>query len=247
MTNFTDKQLVHFWAQYVGDPQVRIQNYGGFFERQLKAHGVRTVLDLGAGLGIDSIHLAQQGFKVFANEADEAFRSQLEQAVIQANVDVTVLPGHDWRTFPTTQKYDAAILIGNSFTYLLEEAERKEALRRFHEITDKVLVIDTRNYGRMLSWGSSILGREKFPFKKKFYYTGVNAAAYPIAVDKNRVILEIENLTTTKKYHLVLYPLGVGEMQDLLYFAGFKNWERFFDFSVQCKEPPDFIQFVATK
>ncbi len=248
MTNYTDSELVRFWAEYVGDPATRIRNYGGFFERQLKALAVRSVLDLGAGLGIDSIHLASQGFEVSANEADPVFRSQLEEKIAHEGSKVMILPGHDWRTFPTDKHYDATVLIGNSFTYLREEEERREALRRFHAITDKVMIIDTRNYDFMHRHGQEIVGEKKFPFKKKFYYTSEHASSYLVSIDTDTVVFEVRCHNTNNKYQWHAYPLRLEELTSLVREAGFSHVETYGDFSLQWDpEHTDFFQVVAQK
>ena len=248
MTNYTDEHLVRFWASYVGDPATRIKHYGGFFEDQLRGFGVRTVLDLAAGLGIDAIYLAQLGFQVSANEADPVFRSELERRVLESGAAVKILQGHDWRTFPGDKRYDAAILLGNSFTYLLEENERREALFRFAAITDKVLILDTRNYDFMHRHGEAILGEDKFPFKKKYYYTGSEACGYPISLDSQRVVLEIKNRASGVAYHILSYPLPLAELQTLILEAGFSHAEAYGDFSKEWDpEHTDFFAVVATK
>ncbi len=74
-------------------------------------------------------------------------------------------------------KYDAIICLGNSFTHLFQERDRRRALAEFYAALrhDGVLILDQRNYDAILDVG--------FSSKHQYYYCGDNVLAEPEHVD----------------------------------------------------------------
>src|SRR5690606_39942436 len=74
----------------------------------------------------------------------------------------------DWRWLNRDihGKYDAIICLGNSFTHLHEERDRRRALAEFYAALkhDGILILDQRNYDAILDHG--------FSSKHKYYYAG---------------------------------------------------------------------------
>ncbi len=65
----------------------------------------------------------------------------------------------DWRWLnrDVHGEYDAIICLGNSFTHLFSERDRRKALAEFYAMLkhDGVLIIDQRNYDSLLDGGYS--------------------------------------------------------------------------------------------
>ncbi|MDN5698110.1 MAG: class I SAM-dependent methyltransferase, partial [Rubrobacter sp.] len=74
----------------------------------------------------------------------------------------------DWRWLNRDVRgtYDAIICLGNSFTHLFEERDRRKTLAEFYAMLehDGVLILDQRNYDAILDNGYSS--------KHTYYYCG---------------------------------------------------------------------------
>lgn len=246
MVELTGEILARFLKQHIGNPLVRVYSYNDFFINRLKEHGATTVLDLAAGTGIDAIHLTMQGFDVTANEFDTSLHKILTSEIEDSGLEIKVLEGFDWRDFPANRHYDASLLIGNSFTYLFPD-DRLKALSSFYEITDKVLIVDTRNYDFFLRQGDSVLGESRYPFKRKFYYRCKDTPIYPISISNSEIIFEVHQHSTGLKYQQTFYPIKRDELRDLLRQVGFSKVKIYSDFVADEVSDSEFIQFVATK
>ena len=86
----------------------------------------------------------------------------------------------DWRSLTKNihGRYDAIICLGNSFTHLFDERDRRRALAEFYAALahDGVLILDQRNYDRILDEG--------FSSKHAYYYCGENVKVEPEYVDE---------------------------------------------------------------
>src|SRR3546814_16625578 len=85
----------------------------------------------------------------------------------------------DWRWLnrDIQGKYDAIICLGNSFTHLFDESDRRRALAEFYAALkhDGILINDQRNYDAILDSG--------FKTKHKYYYCGDQVTDEPENID----------------------------------------------------------------
>ncbi|MCK6550474.1 class I SAM-dependent methyltransferase, partial [Myxococcota bacterium] len=149
----------------------------------------------------------------------------------------------DWRELSSrvSTRFDAVLCLGNSFTHLFDESDRVAALAEFHQVLRPggILIIDQRNYDRILDHG--------FSTKHAYYYCGRGVTAQPITVDASAVSFEY-SFPDGSKHHLTLHPLRKQALTSLVHRVGFRDVETYGDFSAHWDlASTDFLVHVATK
>ncbi len=233
---FVDK-----WDDLI-DWEARAKSEGRFFIDVLKARDKRSVLDVATGTGFHSIQLMKAGFDVTSADGSaemlaRAFENGREQGLLLKTVHA------DWRWLNKDihGKYDAIICLGNSFTHLFDENDRRRALAEFYAALkhDGILIIDQRNYDRILDDG--------FASKHKYYYCGDQVTAEPEYVDESLARFEY-SFPDGSKYHLNMFPLRKNYVRRLLRDVGFQQVHSYGDFQEEGEETdPDFFVHVAEK
>ena len=233
---FVDK-----WDELI-DWEARAKSEGRFFIDVLKARGKETVLDVATGTGFHSIQLLKAGFDVTsADGSAEMLARAFDNAREQGLVLKTVHADWRWLNKDVKGKYDAIICLGNSFTHLFEENDRRRALAEFYAALkhDGILIIDQRNYDRILDDG--------FATKHKYYYCGDKVTAEPEHIDDSLARFEY-SFPDGSKYHLNMFPLRKNYLRGLLRDVGFQQIHSYGDFQEEGEETdPDFFVHVAEK
>lgn len=256
--DFGDKPLEvretdHYVAEYVTgfvqkwddliDWKKRANSEGSFFIDQLKAHGVRKVLDVATGTGFHSVRLLEEGFEtVSADGSPEMLAKAFANGLAYGSHILRVVHA-DWRWLnrDVHGEYDAIVCLGNSFTHLFSERDRRKALAEFYAMLkhDGVLIIDQRNYDSILDQG--------FSSKHKYYYAGENVSAEPVHVDEGLTRFRY-TFPDGSQYYLNMYPLRKDYMRRLMREVGFQRIETYGDFQeTYAKHEPDFFIHVAEK
>ena len=220
----------------------RAKSEGRFFIEQLRARGARRVLDVATGTGFHSVQLMQAGFEVTsvdgnANMLAKAFDNARRRSYILRTIHA------DWRwlTRHVHEKYDAIICLGNSFTHLFSERDRRRALAEFYAVLrhDGFLLLDQRNYDAILDRG--------FRSKHAYYYCGQDIQAEPEHVDPGLARFRYA-FPDGSTYHLNMFPLRKAYLRRLAMDVGFQQVTTFGDFQETFREPePDFFVHVAEK
>jgi SAM-dependent methyltransferase len=220
----------------------RAESEGQFFIDVLRARGKETVLDAACGTGFHSVRLIEAGFNVTSADGSaamlgKAFRNGQSRGLIIKTVQA------DWRWLNRAiqGKYDAIICLGNSFTHLHAEADRRRALAEFYAALkhDGMLILDQRNYDTMLDEG--------FKSKHKYYYCGDKISAEPEHIDQGLVRFKY-SFPDGAEYTLNLFPIRKNYMRRLLSEAGFQRVRTYGDFQESYAESdPDFFIHVAEK
>lgn len=234
--DFVDKwdDLINWEAREKGE--------GDFFIECLRNRGKHKVLDAATGTGYHSIKLIEHGFEVTSadgspNMLAKAFMNGCERNLILRTIQA------DWRWLnrDVHGKYDAIICLGNSFTHLFSENDRRKALAEFHSALrqDGVLILDQRNF-------SSILDRG-FSTKHTYYYAGENIKAEPDYVDEGLVRFQYE-FPDNSLFHLNFYPLREDYTKRLMREVGFQKVDTYGDFQETYKQDdPDYFIHIAEK
>ncbi len=235
------KTFVEKWDELI-DWDARAESEGQFFIDVLRARGKSTILDVATGTGFHSVRLTQAGFNVTSADGSatmlaKAFDNGRKRGLILKTVQA------DWRWVNRDihGKYDAIICLGNSFTHLYEEQDRRRALAEFYAALkhDGMLIIDQRNYDSILDHG--------FSSKHKYYYCGDKVSAEPEHVDDGLVRFKY-SFPDGASYTLNLYPLRKNYMRGLLREAGFERVRTYGDFQETFQESePDFFVHIAEK
>ena len=127
----------------------------------------------------------------------------------------------DWRELNRVihGKYDAIICLGNSFTHLHDEQDRRKALAEFYAALrhDGILILDQRNYDEMLDHG--------FTSKHKYYYCGDQVTAEPEYIDDGLARFRY-TFPDGCEYTLNMFPLRKNYVRRLMREAGFELCAR---------------------
>src|SRR5690625_81694 len=236
VTGFVDK-----WDELI-DWRKRWESEGGFFIDQLRARGVKTVLDVAAGTGFHSVRLLEEGFETVSADGSPEMLSKAFANGLQFDHILRVVNA-DWRWLnrDVHGEYDAIVCLGNSFTHLFSERDRRKALAEFYAMLkhDGVLIIDQRNYDDILDNG--------FSSKHTYYYCGDDVQAEPEHVDAGLARFRYA-FSDGSEYHLNMYPLRKNYMRRLMREVGFQQIETYGDFQDTASAgEPDFFIHVAEK
>jgi sarcosine/dimethylglycine N-methyltransferase len=241
---YRDEYVMSFvekWDELI-DWNARAQSEGRFFIDVLHARGKQTILDVATGTGFHSVRLTEAGFDVISADGSaamlaKAFDNAQKRGLILRTVQA------DWRQLnrAINGKYDAIICLGNSFTHLHDEQDRRRALAEFYAALrhDGILILDQRNYDEMLDHG--------FTSKHKYYYCGDRVSAEPEYIDEGLARFKY-SFPDGAQYTLNMFPLRKNYVRRLLREAGFERVRTYGDFQETCQEnEPDFFVHIAEK
>lgn len=233
--------FVEKWDELI-DWKARGKSEGSFFIDQLKICGARRILDVATGTGFHSVRLLNEGFDVVsADGSPEMLSKAFQNGRKHGHILRTVQADWRWLNRDVHGKFDAVICLGNSFTHLFSERDRRKALAEFYAALrhDGILILDQRNYDMILDSG--------FKSKHAYYYCGDNVKAEPEHVDDGLARFCYE-FPDQSKFYLNMFPLRVKYMQKLMKEVGFQTVNTFADFQETYKrEDPDFFIHIARK
>jgi glycine/sarcosine N-methyltransferase len=233
---FVDK-----WDMLI-DWEARAKSEGRFFIEKLKEHGVKTVLDVAAGTGFHSMQLLKAGFQVTSVDGSPMMLAKaFENARKSGHILRTVHGDWRWLNRDIHCQFDAVVCLGNSFTHLFSEHDRRRCLAEFYSVLhhDGILVLDQRNY-------DAILDHSKEP-QHSYYYCGENVRAYPEHMDDGLARFRYEFPDDTS-YTLNMYPLRKNYTRNLMRQVGFQTVKTYGDFQETYQDAePDFFIHVADK
>jgi glycine/sarcosine N-methyltransferase len=233
---FVDK-----WDELI-DWDSRAESEGKFFINVLKERGANRVLDVATGTGFHSVRLMEAGFDVVsADGSPEMLAKAFENGRRRGHILRTVQADWRWLNRDIHDQYDAVICLGNSFTHIFNEHDRRKTLAEFYATLhhDGVLILDQRNYDAILDHG--------FSSKHKYYYCGDNVTAEPEHVDDGLARFKYE-FPDGSVYHLNMFPLRKKYTRRLMHEVGFQHIETYGDFQAKFKDgDPDFFVHVAEK
>jgi SAM-dependent methyltransferase len=233
--------FVEKWDELI-DWERRAKSEGRFFIDVLKARGKHNVLDVATGTGFHSVQLLRAGFDVYsADGSAEMLAKAFENGRRHDVVLKTIHADWRWLNRDVHGKFDAIICLGNSFTHLFEENDRRRALAEFYAALkhDGILILDQRNYDRILDGGVAS--------RHKYYYCGEQVTAQPVHVDDGLARFEYR-FPDGSTHNLNMFPLRKDYTRKLLRHAGFQQIHSYGDFLEEGEErDPDFFIHVAEK
>ncbi len=234
--NFVEK-----WDELI-DWSSRADSEGRFFIDQLKEHGKRKILDVATGTGFHSVRLLREGFEVLSADGSPAMLAKaFENGRRNGQILSTVQADWRWLNRDVHGKFDAVICLGNSFTHLFSERDRRKSLAEFYAALrhDGILILDQRNYDAIMDHG--------FSSKHKYYYCGDNVTAEPEHMDEGLARFRY-SFPDGAQYHLNMYPLRKKYTRKLMHEVGFQKISTYGDFQQRYREDePDFFVHVAEK
>ena len=235
------QSFVEKWDELI-DWNVRAKSEGQFFVDILKRPDKVKVLDVATGTGFHSIQLIKAGFDVTSSDGNaEMLTRAFENTHDNELMLHTVHADWRWLNKDVDGKYDAIVCLGNSFTHLHDESDRRRALAEFYAALnfDGILILDHRNYDSILDEG--------FSSKHKYYYCGDQVTAEPEYVDDTLARFRY-GFPDGSEFHLNMFPLRKSYTRGLLKEGGFQQVKTFGDFQETYQESsPDFFIHVAEK
>lgn len=233
--------FVQKWDSLI-DWDARINSEGSFFIDKLRERGAKQILDVATGTGFHSVRLLEAGFEVVsADGSAEMLARAFVNARNREHVMRTVQADWRWLNRDVHQKFDAIICLGNSFTHLFNENDRRKALAEFYAALrhDGVLLLDQRNYDALMDHGYSS--------SHTYYYCGDDVSVKPVHVDEGLARFEY-GFSDGDTYHLNMFPLKKSYTTRLMREVGFQNIETYGDFKETYRESePDFFVHIAEK
>lgn len=236
VTRFVEK-----WDDLIGWEK-RTKSEGDFFINLLKERGVKSILDVATGTGYHSVRLLEAGFEVVsADGCPQMLAKAFENGLKHGHILRTVQADWRWLSRDVHSQYDAVICLGNSFTHLFSERDRRKTLAEFYSrlFHDGVLILDQRNYDALLN--------NDYKNSHTYYYCGENISAEPEHVDEGLARFRYR-FPDNEEFHLNMFPLRKNYTRQLLHEVGFQNVATYGDFTETHKnENPDFYIHVCDK
>ncbi|MBP3192622.1 class I SAM-dependent methyltransferase [Natronogracilivirga saccharolytica] len=236
------EQFVEKWDALI-DWDKRGEGEGNFFIDVLRQCGAKKVLDVAAGTGYHSVRLLEAGFDVVsADGSPEMLYRAFENAKARNQILRTVQADWRWLGKDIHEKFDAVICLGNSFTHLFSENDRRKALAEFYSVLnhDGILILDQRNYDSILDYGYSN--------KEKYYYCGDEVQAEPEYIDEGLARFRYQFEGGAESYYLNMFPLRQEYTSKLMKEVGFQRVDTYGDFQeTYRRKDPDFFIHMAEK
>lgn len=243
--HYTEEYVPSFvekWDSLI-DWEKRSQSEGNFFIDLLRKRGVKSVLDVATGTGFHSVQLLEAGFETVSADGSAEMLAQAFENGVKYGDHILRVVQADWRWLnrDVHGEYDAIVCLGNSFTHLFSERDRRKALAEFYAMLkhDGVLILDQRNYDAILDRG--------FSSKHIYYYCGEDVSVEPEYMDEGLCRMRY-NFPDDSVYHLNMFPLRKDYTRRLMSDVGFQRVETYGDFQHTYRdEQPDFFVHVAEK
>lgn len=235
------KSFVEKWDDLI-DWDARASSEAGFFIKLLRERGARKVLDVATGTGFHSVQLLKAGFEVTSVDGSSTMLAKaFDNANRRGHILRTVQADWRWLNRDVHDLYDAVICLGNSFTHLHNENDRRKALAEYYATLrhDGILILDQRNYDALLD--------KKIAPSHKYYYCGENVTAEPEHVDETLARFRY-SFADGAVFHLNMFPLRREYTRRLMKEVGFQRVTTYGDFQETYRDTePDFFVHVAEK
>jgi len=235
------QSFVEKWDELI-DWDGRASAEGEFFIEKLREHGAKKILDVATGTGFHSVQLLRAGFEVTSVDGSPIMLAKaFENARKRGYILRTVQADWRWLNKDVHDYYDAVICLGNSFTHLHSENDRRKALAEYYATLrhDGILILDQRNYDALLD--------HKVKPSHNYYYCGDNVRAEPEHVDDTLARFKY-SFSDGSDFHLNMFPLRKKYVQRLMHEVGFQRVETYGDFKETYRESePDFFIHIAEK
>jgi ubiquinone/menaquinone biosynthesis C-methylase UbiE len=258
ITELDKPEIESLWVDFVNCPK-RQKTLQPFLSDTLKKQNCTYILDAAAGIGCESIWLAEKG--EYAITCNESSRPLLDKAIDTARrrgVDTRITWSRcNWTMLSFEfkwEEFDAILLLGSALSRFLDDQDRKRSLDQFYKILKPggILIIDERNFTK-ISKHKDIMMDKPNVFYDKFYsgnyvYCGEEVRGWPHKIDGKIVTFRYaRNESPQINAEIPLYMFKTDEMKGILERAEFKDIEEYSDFKPGISVDADFFTYVAHK
>ncbi len=142
-----DNHLGHFYSWMTGDFQTKCSDFKNFIvENSVKPTSNKIALDLGAGHGLQSIPLAEIGFKVLAIDFNQQLLDELK--VNAKDLDVTLINDDIKKVETFADKPELIVCCGDTLSHLDNKIEVKTFIANIAKSLHKngKLILSFRDY-----------------------------------------------------------------------------------------------------
>ena len=152
-----DQHLARFYSWMTGDFLTKASEFKKFLvENSITPNTTKIAIDLGAGHGIQSIPLAEQGFKVIAVDFNEILLSELK--LNAKNLDIAIINDDIKKVKQFAEKPELIACCGDTLSHL----NNKQVIEKF--ITDLADLLN--NNGKVIlsfrDYSTALTGTERF-------------------------------------------------------------------------------------
>ncbi|MEK6867668.1 MAG: class I SAM-dependent methyltransferase, partial [Nanoarchaeota archaeon] len=239
--------IYEIWPELVSFEKRR-QRETPFLLEQLADCPKPRILDAALGSGATTLGLRLAGVEhIVSNEIDPDYQKVAQQQAASYGVSLTTA-SYDWKAlgaaYPST--FDAALCLGNSFTFLFEREEQLAVLRSFRDALrpNGKLIIDHRNYAALFL---SDFSGKNYRWSGNYVYCGNDSfVVAPISITPDKVVMEYRRRDTNKRVTITMYPFKQGEVEGLLREAGFAPVSVFGDYKKDFStDEAEFLTYVC--
>ncbi len=152
-----DNHLGHFYSWMTGDFHTKTNEFKRFLtDNFIRPTSNKTAIDLGAGHGLQSIPLAEVGFKVLAIDFNQLLLDELK--VNAYDLDITVIKDDIKNVVTFADKPELIICCGDTLSHLGNKIEVKTFILDTVKSLDKngKLILSFRDYSTKLA------GKDRF-------------------------------------------------------------------------------------
>lgn len=240
-----------------------------FFSNLIRARGLRNILDLGVGSGVELAGVVKalktEGYLFDTAEANEVDDTFIELAKKYFETENLEIPLHkaNWldlprATPPYTHQFDFAFLTGNSLTYIgggtrdYTKKAQQSVVNKFASMIEKggYLFLDSRNYDYIRSLMNFPKEEifKNFTFDNTVYYHGFQekVLVFPAYISETVVVNHYYDKEAKVWSKLDLYPIYQKDMLDIL-SEDFEVEHIYHDFEEGHKDKSLFIQYLARR
>jgi len=260
--NHNNQPLAEIYPDLVGDWDKRWEAEGAFLmgvldETRDKIKEVATprVFEAAVGTGLEVVMLTRDRVcDITGNELDPYLLEIAKQNFTKEGVDIDITQ-HKWEDldqYLPSNFYNLLLCLGNSFSYLPDEASQIKSLKSFRNLIDRRgrIIIDIRNWEaviestrRTLESGERV-SEENCPIAMGPMYNGIHVKGFPIKISDTSIQYQYTDNRTGNAGYLTMSTLRHEDMMSLFDKAGFRSVETYSDFQKGLIDSSYYRQYV---
>lgn len=202
-----------------------------FLDREFRAAGAVSILDLACGTGVYTLELARLGYDVTGTDLEPGMIEQAKEKALAAGLTASFAVGDMREPQALGLTFDGLFCIGNSLSHLLSENDLKKALASMRQVLrdQGTAVFQIVNYDRILAAGDTdlpLIERENIRFRRKYRPQSEERLIFDSLLD----VKGPDGVTRQLQNSIELRPIRKARLEELLAEAGFTQIRAYGDF-----------------